>query len=252
MCESENGSKLVLSPSAKSDSFGEVRARILPNDMCSNRSVSGISTSVKEKGNTVKEFVSHLRGQVPRVSANPTPLFKNKKFDSDQVSKASQEKEFHKVIAKAKNGGFGERMMPKGRWGLRGKIPGNARGLRAQEALFKSNSKDVSRDRIKGVGFKSFQGVNEFLQVSRLKKNDSGQGKFVKNPAALFYLNVEDMKREAKSTNRIKTKVSQRSPRRYSSPKLELDKMKSLKLQHLPTPNFLDFVGKRSNNWPEL
>lgn len=200
----------------------------------------------------MKECVSHLRVQVPRVSANPTPLFKNKKVDSDQVSKASQEKEYQKVIVKAKNGGFGERMMPKGQWGLRGKIPGNARGLRAQEALFKSNSKDFSRDRIKGVGFRSFQGVNEFLQVSRLKKVDSGPGKFVKNPTALFYLNVEDKKGDAKSTKRIKTKVSQRSPRRYSSPKLGLDKMKSLKPQHLPPPNFLDFAGKQSSIGPEL
>ena len=143
------------------------------------------------------------------ASVGPTPLFENKNIDSDQVSQASQEKEkeSQKVIAKEKKLGVEERMMSKPQRGLRGKIPGNARGLRAQEALFKSNSKDASRDRIKVFGVRSSHGVNEFLQVPRPKKVDSGSGKFVKNPTALFYLNAEDKKGPAKSTKRIKTKV---------------------------------------------
>ena len=97
--------------------------------------------------------------------------------------------------------------MGKHQRGLRGKIPGNARGLRAQEPFFKSNSKDASRDRIKGLRVRSSHRVNEFLQVPRPKKVDSGPGKLVKNPTALFYLNVEDKKGPAKSKERIQTKV---------------------------------------------
>ena len=44
VCESENGSKLALSPSGKTDSFDAVMSRVVTNDMCSNRSISVIST----------------------------------------------------------------------------------------------------------------------------------------------------------------------------------------------------------------